>query len=62
MSYYLPIRRTRTNNSYSSWGDILFGVLHESILDPSLFNIILSDSFLVIDNIDFAYYADDNLI
>ena len=57
ISYYLAIPRTRTNNSHSYWEDILFRVLN-----PSLFNIFLSDSFLVIEDMDFASYANDNLM
>ena len=62
ISYYLAIRRTRTNNSCSSWKDTLFGVPHGSTVDPSLFNIFISDSFLVIDDKDFVSYANDNLM
>ena len=46
-------QRTRINNSYSSWEDILFRVPQGSIWSPSLFSIFLSDLFLVIDDIDF---------
>ena len=31
-----------------------------SILGPLLFDIFLCDLFLIINNIDFASYADDN--
>ena len=31
-----------------------------SILGPLLFNIFLCDLFFIIDDIDFASYADDN--
>ena len=33
-----------------------------SILGPILFNIFLSDSFLVVHDVDFANYADGNAI
>ena len=33
-----------------------------AILDPILFNIFISDLFLVIKDVDFASYADDNTI
>ena len=33
-------QRTKINQSYSSWEDIIFGVPQDSILDPILFNII----------------------
>ena len=62
ISYYLPIRITRTNSSYSSWESILFGVPHGSILHTSLYIYFLSHSFLVIDDIDCACYADDNFM
>ena len=36
-------QRTKINQSYSSWEDILFGVPQSSILGPILFNMFLSD-------------------
>ena len=62
ISNYLTNRkqRTRINNSYSSWKDILLRVPQGSILDPILLSIFLSDLFLLIDDIDFTSYADDN--
>ena len=61
---YLPNRRQRTkiNNSSSPWSDILFGVPQGSILGPLLFNIFLSDLFLIVKDINFASYADDNTL
>ena len=55
-------QRTKINQSYSSWEEILFGVSQGSILGPILFNIFLSDLFLVVKDVNFASYADDNTI
>ena len=64
MQNYLVERKQRTkiNQAYSSWDEILFGVPQSSILGPILFNIFLSDLFLAVQNVDFASYADDNTI
>ena len=52
----------KLNNSDSSWLDVFFGVPQGSILTPILFKIFLSYLFLVIDDIDFVSYPDDNTI
>ena len=64
MQSYLSERKQRTkiNQAYSSWQEILFGAPQGSILDPILFNIFLNDLFLAVQNVDFASYADDNTI
>ena len=55
-------QRTKINQSYSSWEDILFGLSQGSMLGPILFNIFLSDLFLIVHDVDIANYADDNTI
>ena len=59
MQSYLSERKQKTkiNQAYSSWEEILFGVPQGFILGPILFNI-----FLVVQNVDFAGYADNNTI
>ena len=55
-------QRTKINHSYSSWEDIIFEMPQGSILGPIVFNISLSDLFLIVNDIDIANYADDNTI
>ena len=55
-------QRTKINNSYSPWSDILFGVPQGSILGPRLFDIFLSDLFRIVKDINIASYADYNTL
>ena len=51
-------QRTKIDDNYSFWSEILFSVPQESILSPLLFHIFLADQFLVAKDIDIASYAD----
>ena len=54
------IQRTKINESYSLWEEILFGVPQGSILGPLLFNVLMCDLFFIVNEIDFASNVDDN--
>ena len=62
MQSYLSERqqRTKVNNTYSTYSDILFGVPQGSTLGPLLFNIYISDMFYGTDICNIASYADYN--
>ena len=53
-------QRTKIENTYSTWLDIIFGVPQGSILGPLLFNVFLADLFFTVNDIDTASYVDDN--
>ena len=55
-------QRTKTNKSLSSWDQTFFGAPQDSVLRPILFNTSLSDLFLILNDIDFASYADRNTL
>ena len=61
ISQYLVGRtqRTKINNSYSSYSEIIYGVPQGSILGPLLFNIYICDLFFEELECDIASYADD---
>ena len=50
-------QRTKVNRTYSSSLEIIPQGL---ILSPLLFNIFLADLFFILNDADFASYADDN--
>ena len=64
---YLLIRkqRTKNENTYCKWLDIVFRVPQGSILVSLLFNVFLADLFFAVNDIDYNYtddksYADGN--
>ena len=54
LSYLKRKQRIKTNQLYSSWKDIFFGVPRGSISGPILFNIFLSDLLLIVYDINFG--------
>ena len=53
-------QRAKINSKFSSWEEILFGLPQGSILGPLSFNIFICDLFFIMNDIDFASYADGN--
>ena len=53
-------QRVKTNDKYSSWSEILFGVPQSSTLGPLLFNSLICDMFYFLENFDIANCADDS--
>ena len=50
-------RRVKTNDRYSLWSEILFGVPQGSILEPFFVHIFICDMFYFLE--DFVNYVDD---
>ena len=53
-------QRTKINNAFSRYSEIIYGVPQGSILGSLFFNIYICDIFFDITECDIASYADDN--
>ena len=56
------LQNTKINNSYTAWSEVLLRTPQGSIVGPILSNIALGDLFLIIKDVNFNRYADDNSI
>lgn len=52
-------QRTKINNSFSTWSEILCGMPQGSVLGPKYFNIYLNDLFYLFINTSVCNIADD---
>ena len=51
-------QRVKINTTFSSWTQLLQGVLQGSVFGPILFNIFINDIFFALKGIDIYNFAD----
>ena len=54
--------RTKVNKQFSSWQELIQGLLQGSVLGPLLFNLYLNDLFYLAESTNVCNFADDTTL